>query len=66
VRRLAGALAAAGIKKGDVVAIYLPMIPEAFYAIFACSKIGAVYATIFQDFLHRRFTLDLPIQRRNY
>lgn len=50
VGRLAGALANAGIKKGDVVAIYLPMIPEAFYAIFACSKIGAVHTVIFSGF----------------
>jgi acetyl-CoA synthetase len=50
VSRLAGALAAAGVKKGDVIAIYLPMIPEAFYAIFACSKIGAVHTTIFSGF----------------
>ena len=50
VSRLAGALAGAGVKKGDVVAIYMPMIPEAFYAIFACSKIGAVHTTIFSGF----------------
>ena len=58
VSKLAGALSAAGIKKGDVIAIYLPMIPEAFYAIFACSKIGAVHTTIFSGFsahaLHTR------------
>jgi acetyl-CoA synthetase len=58
VSRLAGALQNAGVKKGDVVAIYLPMIPEAFYAIFACSKIGAVHTTIFSGFsaqaLHSR------------
>jgi acetyl-CoA synthetase len=58
VGRLAGALQNAGVKKGDVVAIYLPMIPEAFYAIFACSKIGAVHNTIFSGFsaqaLHSR------------
>lgn len=58
VSRLAGALEKAGIKKGDTVAIYLPMIPEAFYAIFACSKIGAVHTTIFSGFsaqaLHSR------------
>lgn len=50
VGRLAGALVRAGIRKGDIVAIYLPMIPEAFYAIFACSKIGAVHTTIFSGF----------------
>jgi acetyl-CoA synthetase len=58
VSKLAGALIDAGIRKGDVVAIYLPMIPEAFYAIFACSKIGAVHTTIFSGFsahaLHSR------------
>jgi acetyl-CoA synthetase len=58
VSRLAGALVAAGVKKGDVIAIYLPMIPEAFYAIFACSKIGAIHTTIFSGFsahaLHSR------------
>lgn len=58
VGRLASALKAAGIGKGDVVGIYLPMIEEAFYSIFACSKIGAVHATIFSGFgasaLHSR------------
>ncbi|HXG07638.1 MAG TPA: AMP-binding protein, partial [Nitrososphaera sp.] len=58
VSRLAGALEKAGINKGDTVAIYLPMIPEAFYAIFACSKIGAVHTTVFSGFsaqaLHAR------------
>ena len=58
VGRLASALKAAGIGKGDVVAIYLPMVEEAFYSIFACSKIGAVHTTIFSGFgpsaLHSR------------
>jgi acetyl-CoA synthetase len=58
VNFLACALSDAGIKKGDVVAIYLPMIPEAFFSIFACSKIGAVHTTIFSGFsekaLHSR------------
>ncbi len=58
VSMLAGGLAAAGIRKGDVVGIYLPMIEEAFYAILACSKIGAVHTTVFSGFsanaLHSR------------
>src|SRR6185503_949135 len=58
VSKLASALLKAGIKKGDVIGIYMPMIPEAFYAIFACSKIGAVHSTIFSGFsahaLHSR------------
>jgi acetyl-CoA synthetase len=47
VKVVACALRNRGIKKGDVVAIYLPMIPEALFSIFACSKIGAVHTTIF-------------------
>jgi acetyl-CoA synthetase len=47
VKVVACALRNRGIKKGDVVAIYLPMVPEAFFSIFACSKIGAVHTTIF-------------------
>ena len=59
VSNLAAALLLdAGIKKGDVVGIYLPMIPEAFFSIFACSKIGAVHTTTFSGFsaqaLHSR------------
>ncbi|HZA06503.1 MAG TPA: acetate--CoA ligase [Nitrososphaeraceae archaeon] len=47
VKVVACALRNRGIKKGDVVAIYLPMIPEALFSILACSKIGAVHTTIF-------------------
>lgn len=58
VGRLASALRAAGVGRGDVVGIYLPMVEEAFYSIFACSKTGAVHATIFSGFgpsaLHSR------------
>ena len=58
VNALASALKEAGIKKGDVVAIYLPMIPEVFFSIFACSKIGAVHTIIFSGYssqaLHSR------------
>lgn len=50
VGRLASALKQAGVGRGDVVGIYLPMVAEAFYAAFACSKIGAVHATVFSGF----------------
>jgi acetyl-CoA synthetase len=50
VGRLASALKEAGMGKGDVVGIYLPTVPEAFYAAFACSKIGAVHASVFSGF----------------
>ena len=50
ISALALALKSEGIKKRDVVGLYLPMIPEAIFAILACSKIGAVHNTIFSGF----------------
>ena len=47
---LAGALRGAGIKSGDRVAIYMPMIPEAAVAMLACARIGAVHTVIFGGF----------------
>ena len=47
---LANGLKQLGVKKGDVVAIYLPMIEEAVLAILACAKIGAVQTTIFSGY----------------
>jgi acetyl-CoA synthetase len=48
--RFANALKELGIKKGDVVGIYMPMIPEAVVAMLACSKIGAVHSVVFSGF----------------
>src|ERR1700760_2887080 len=42
VCRFANVLKARGVKKGDVVTIYMPMIPEAAYAMLACARIGAI------------------------
>ena len=39
-----------GVKKGDRVTIYLPMIPEAAYAMLACARIGAIYSVVFGGF----------------
>lgn len=50
VNKLANALRARGVKKGDRVCIYLPMIPEATYAMLACSRIGAVHSIVFGGF----------------
>jgi acetyl-CoA synthetase len=50
VARLANAMKAQGIKKGDRVTIYLPMIPEAAYAILACARIGAIHSVVFGGF----------------
>jgi len=47
---MANVLKAHGVKKGDRVTIYLPMIPEAAYAMLACSRIGAVHSVVFGGF----------------
>jgi acetyl-CoA synthetase len=50
VCRLANVLKARGVKKGDRITIYLPMIPEAAYAMLACARIGAVHSVVFGGF----------------
>jgi len=50
VSKFANALKAQGVEKGDVVAFYMPMVPEAFFALLACSRIGAVHTVIFGGF----------------
>ena len=50
VCRFANAMKARGIKKGDVVTIYMPMIPEAAYAMLACARIGAIHSVVFGGF----------------
>jgi acetyl-CoA synthetase len=46
----ANVLKARGVKKGDRVCIYMPMIPEAAYAMLACARIGAVHSVVFGGF----------------
>ena len=48
--RLANAMKARGVSKGDRVCIYMPMIPEAAYAMLACGRIGAVHSIVFGGF----------------
>ena len=50
VCRLSNALKARGVSKGDRVCIYMPMIPEAAYAMLACTRIGAVHSVVFGGF----------------
>ncbi len=50
VSKFANVLKAIGVKKGDRVTIYLPMIPEAAYAMLACARIGAVHSIVFGGF----------------
>jgi acetyl-CoA synthetase len=50
VNRVANGLLQLGIARGDVVAVYMPMVPEAVIAMYAIAKIGAVYLPIFSGF----------------
>jgi acetyl-CoA synthetase len=50
VNKLANALKMLGIRKEDVVTIYMPMIPEAVVSMLACSKIGAIHSVVFSGF----------------
>ena len=50
VCRLANAMKILGVGKGDVVTIYLPMVPEAAVAMLACARIGAIHSVVFAGF----------------
>jgi propionyl-CoA synthetase len=50
VARLAGALRAKGVEKGDRVIIYMPMVPEALEAMLACARLGAIHSVVFGGF----------------
>ena len=50
VCRFSNALKSFGVKKGDRIALYLPMIPELIFAVLACARIGAVHSVIFAGF----------------
>ncbi len=50
VCQLANGLRSRGVKKGDRVCIYMPMIPEAAYAMLACARIGAIHSVVFGGF----------------
>ncbi|SKC74264.1 acetate--CoA ligase [Ohtaekwangia koreensis] len=56
VCKTANMLKANGVKKGDRVCIYLPMIPELAYAILACARIGAVHSVVFAGFSAKSMT----------
>lgn len=50
VARVAGALAALGVGRGDRVVIYMPMVPEAMIAMLACARLGAIHSVVFGGF----------------
>jgi len=59
VNKFANALKKLGVKKGDRVGIYLPMIPEAIISMLACARIGAVHAVVFSAFSSKALQVRL-------
>lgn len=63
VARLAGALRARGVGKGDRVIIYMPMVPEALEAMLACTRIGAIHSVVFGGFAARELAVRIDDAR---
>jgi acetyl-CoA synthetase len=63
VARFANALKALGVRRGDVVALYLPNLPESFVAVHACNRIGAIYTILFAGFSPEAVALRLQAAR---
>jgi propionyl-CoA synthetase len=57
VARLAGALRALGVERGDRVVVYMPMVPEAAIAMLACARLGAVHSVVFGGFAARELAV---------
>jgi propionyl-CoA synthetase len=63
VARLAGAIRATGVEKGDRVIIYMPAVPEAVFAMLACARIGAVHSVVFGGFAPRELATRIDDAR---
>ena len=59
VARFAGVLKSLGVKKGDTLVIYMPMIPEAAVAMLACARLGAVHSVVFGGFAPHELALRI-------
>ena len=59
VAKFAGALAAQGVKKGDRVIVYMPMIPEAVIAMLATARLGAVHSVVFGGFAAKELAVRI-------
>ncbi|MEW6349452.1 MAG: propionyl-CoA synthetase [Thermodesulfobacteriota bacterium] len=59
VTRIAGFLKDLGVSKGDTVIIYMPMIPEAVFAMLACARIGAIHSVVFGGFAPRELAIRI-------
>lgn len=59
VAKIAGGLKKLGVKKGDTVVIYMPMIPEAVMTILACARLGAIHSVVFGGFAPHELALRI-------
>ncbi|KAJ8402417.1 hypothetical protein AAFF_G00369060 [Aldrovandia affinis] len=59
VSRLAGVLVKHGVQKGDLVVIYMPMIPQAMFTMLACARIGAPHSLIFGGFASKELSVRI-------
>ena len=59
VATFAGVLAARGVRKGDRVIVYMPMVPEAVIAMLACARLGAVHSVVFGGFAANELAVRL-------
>jgi len=59
VATLAGALRALGVSRGDRVVIYMPMVPEAVFAMLACARLGAIHSVVFGGFAARELAMRI-------
>lgn len=59
VRECAGILEARGVRRGDTVLIYMPMIPECLVAMLACARIGAIHCVVFGGFASRELAVRI-------
>uniref|UniRef100_A0A8B9KXZ5 Acyl-CoA synthetase short-chain family member 3, mitochondrial n=1 Tax=Astyanax mexicanus TaxID=7994 RepID=A0A8B9KXZ5_ASTMX len=59
VSRLAGVLVKHGVRKGDLVVIYMPMVPQAMFTMLACARIGAPHSLIFGGFASKELSVRI-------
>lgn len=57
--KLAGVLVKHGVKRGDMVVIYMPMVPQAMITMLACARIGAPHSLIFGGFASKELSVRI-------
>lgn len=63
VEKIAGALVGLGVKKGDTVVIYMPMVPQAAFSMLACARIGAIHSVVFGGFAPHELAIRIDDAR---